>query len=184
MAFKDVFKEFPVIRTERLVLNQLGPDDGAAMCRQLRVFPDTSNWPGSIEAQSPEKAAWRIQHRHTAFKRKENIHWAIRKARGKGLIGVCSIFDFAHQTKAEIAYWIGKRYWNNGFATEAVTAIVAFGFDTLELHRIYAHCHVDNMGSQRVLQKAKLQKEGVLRLDCMRGGKWTDSAIYAIVKDR
>jgi len=181
MAFKDGFREFPVIRTERLLLDPLRPNDAAAMCRQMRALPDNSGWAGSYPTQSPEHARLRISHHSTAFKRKANIHWAIRKARGKSLIGVCKLFDFEYQTKAEIGYWIGQRYWSNGFATEVVRSVVSFAFDTLELHRVYALVDVTNVASLRVLEKAMFQKEGVLRRNGRRNGVWSDPAVFAIL---
>ena len=181
MAFGNAFKEFPVIRTGRLVLGELHPEDASAMCRQMRALPANSGWAGDSETQSVDVARIRIQHHKSAFKRKANIHWAIRKARGKSLVGVCKLFEFEYQSTAEIGYWIGQRYWNNGLATEAVRSVVVFGFDTLGLHRIHASTDVSNLASQRVLDKAGFEKEGVLKRDSRRSGVWSDSAVFAIL---
>ena len=181
MPFKDCFKEFPFIRTDRLVLGELRVDDASAMCRQMRALPGNSGWVGTHATESPEHARRRICHHNAAFKRKANIHWAIRKAKGKSLIGLCKLFEFEYQSKAEIGYWIGTRYWNNGFATEAVRSVVAFAFGMLELHRVYASTDVTNLASQRVLEKLGFEKEGVLKQDARRNGVWSDSAIFAIL---
>ena len=183
MPFKDSFKTFPVIKTERLVLEQLHSSHAEAMCRQMRLLPDNSGWAGAFPAQSPEAARTRIQQHNTAFKRKANIHWAVRKTRGKSLIGVCKLFEFEYQSKAEVGYWIGTRHWNEGYATEALLATIAFGFNSLELHRIYATTDVTNEASQRVLQKAGFQKEGVLRRDTRRSGVWCDSELHAVFNE-
>jgi RimJ/RimL family protein N-acetyltransferase len=55
--------------------------------------------------------------------------------------------------RAELGYWIGVPYWGRGFATEAAGAVMAFGFNTLRLHRIYASHFANNTASQRVLKK-------------------------------
>ena len=181
MAFKDCFKEFPVIKTKHLVVGPLNMGDASAMYRQLRQLPENSGWAGSGAAQSEKICRMRINHHAAAFKRKANIHWAVRKTRGKGLIGVFKLFEIEYQAKAEVGYWIGKRYWNNGYATEALLAVVDFGFNSLELHRIYATTDITNVASQRVLQKSGFEREGVLRRDARRSGIWSDSVLFAIL---
>ena len=184
MAFKDSFKDFPIIRTERLVLGEFHVDDAPAVYRQMRQLPGNSGWADDGETQSLEHARRRIGHHNAAFKRKANIHWAIRKTRGQSLIGVCKLFEFEYQSKAEIGYWIGKRYWNNGIATEAVRSVVAFAFGMLELHRVYASTDVTNLASQRVLEKSGFETEGVLKKNSRRSGVWTDSAIFGILNPK
>lgn len=183
MAFKDCFKKFPVLTTEHLVLGALKADDAPAMYRQLRQLPENSSWPGTGAAQSEKNCQMRIHHHATAFRRKAGIHWAIRKRRGKGLIGIVKLFEFEYQSKAEVGYWIGKRYWNGGYATEALMTAVDFGFHVLGLHRIYATTDMTNLASQRVLEKSGFDKEGVLRRDTRRSGVWSDSALFAILNE-
>ena len=71
-----------------------------------------------------------------------------------------------------------------GFATEAVRAVVAFGFDTLELHRIFAFTDVTNVASKRVLEKVGFEKEGVLRKHTRRSGVWCDSAVFGVLNQK
>ena len=69
----------------------------------------------------------------------------------------------------------------SGYATEAAAAVLRFGFDTLGLHRIWATCRPENLGSSRVLEKIGMQREGHLRDHVMVRGAWQDSLLYAAI---
>ncbi len=72
--------------------------------------------------------------------------------------------DHNHQ-KGELAYWVGQTYWGKGYATEAAEAMVAFGFETLELNRIHAATLTVNPASSRVMEKAGMRLEGTMKQD-------------------
>jgi len=82
----------------------------------------------------------------------------------------------------DLGYVIDRAHWGHGYATEAGRALLAFGFDRLGLHRIWARCDVRNAASARVLEKLRMQREGHLRHDVRRKGEWHDSYLYAILE--
>lgn len=98
------------------------------------------------------------------------------------LIGACDIHlsEPPHQ-EASIGYCLNRHYWGNGYATEATRRLLAFGFDELQLHRIFATCDPQNKGSVRVLEKAGMRREGRLRDHKWVKGRWRDSFLYAIL---
>ena len=99
------------------------------------------------------------------------------------LIGGCSIYITNEANKeGELGYCFSKKYWNNGYATEAAQAIMKFGFHTLNLHRIYATCDPSNIGSARVMEKAGMRREGRLREHLLQRGRWRDSYLYSILE--
>ena len=69
-------------------------------------------------------------------------------------VGTCALgqCNFANKT-ATIGYWIGKSFWNHGYATAACALVVNFAFKSLGLSTIFASCSCDNLASLRVLQK-------------------------------
>ena len=81
-----------------------------------------------------------------------------------------------------IGYSIDEAYIGRGIATEAVKLVVAFGFEQLRLHRIEAYVSPQNVGSIRVLEKAGLQNEGLLREFLYINGKWEDHYHYAMLE--
>jgi [ribosomal protein S5]-alanine N-acetyltransferase len=74
--------------------------------------------------------------------------------------------------RAELGYWIGVPYWGKGYATEAARAIVKYGFETLQLHRIFASHFADNLTSARVLRKIGMRHEGRQRGHILKWGEF------------
>ncbi|SCW65914.1 Protein N-acetyltransferase, RimJ/RimL family [Paenibacillus tianmuensis] len=97
-----------------------------------------------------------------------------------GLIGACNLIR--DRSQGEIGYSINRNYWGFGFATEAAEAMLDFGFNELNPHRIYATCRPNNVGSIRVLEKIGMRIEGHLREHRFFKGKWHDSFLYAILR--
>jgi [ribosomal protein S5]-alanine N-acetyltransferase len=85
--------------------------------------------------------------------------------------------------KAELGYWVGKPFWNLGFATEATIAILAFGFDELRLNRIQARYLARNQSSGRVMEKAGMILEGTARQDTIKWGQYEDLVSYGILRE-
>jgi len=100
------------------------------------------------------------------------------------LIGSVEIMirDFTNKV-GEIGYIVNPDYWGKGVATQSAKLVIAFGFDTLKLHRIYATCDPRNIGSSKVLEKVGMAKEGILRENMlMKDGVWRDSFLYSVLK--
>lgn len=87
----------------------------------------------------------------------------------------------AEHRRAELGYWIGVPYWGNGYATEAATALVKYGFSTLGLHRIFASHVTNNPASARVLRKIGMRHEGCHRAHILKWGEFLDLEMYALL---
>jgi aminoglycoside 6'-N-acetyltransferase len=83
---------------------------------------------------------------------------------------------------AEIGYSITPPYWNRGYASEAVKALINFAFERFGLHRITASADPRNAASCRVLEKAGFRKEAHFRQSVPFKGSWADDAVYAILR--
>ena len=87
-----------------------------------------------------------------------------------------------HSKTAELGYYIGEHYWNNGFATSAVKQICRFIFDNTDIIRIYAEPFARNKASCRVLEKAGFVCEGTLKCNAIKNGVLEDMKMYAMIK--
>jgi [ribosomal protein S5]-alanine N-acetyltransferase len=90
-----------------------------------------------------------------------------------------------HRSKlqsGEIWYKLDKHFWHNGFATEAVNALLQYLFTKLNMHRVEAACSVQNIASVKVLEKVGMHLEGRTRQKLPIGGLWHDSFLYAILQ--
>lgn len=83
---------------------------------------------------------------------------------------------------AELGYWIGKAYWGKGYATKASKMIINYGFEEMNLNRIYAICLKSNIGSSRVMEKSGMIKEGDFREADFRKDQFENIVQYAILK--
>ena len=97
---------------------------------------------------------------------------------GCARLGIVSMADRV----GDLGYVLNAEYWGQGIATEATQRLLTFGFEDLGLHRIFATCHPDNVGSSHVLEKAGFQLEGRLREDKLVRGVYRDSLLYAILE--
>jgi len=98
------------------------------------------------------------------------------------LIGGCGIrVSNPDLDEGNMGYCVNKDFWGRGYATEAAKALLRFGFETLNLHRIYAMCDPENRASARVLEKIGMSLEGRLRENLQIRGIWRDSLVYAIL---
>jgi RimJ/RimL family protein N-acetyltransferase len=85
--------------------------------------------------------------------------------------------------RAELGYWIGVPFWGSGYATEAASVVIEYGFQKLKLERIFASHFKGNDRSGRVLRKVGMRHEGSVRHGVMKAGKLLDLETYAIERD-
>ncbi|MGE5703142.1 MAG: GNAT family N-acetyltransferase [Clostridia bacterium] len=108
-----------------------------------------------------------------------NYDLAVIEKESSRLVGGCSLN--VSGSNAEFGYCFHRSSWGRGYATEVSRELLSFGFEQLQLHRIYATCRPQNIGSMRVLEKLGMRREGHLREHFWAKGAWQDSYLYAIL---
>ena len=83
----------------------------------------------------------------------------------------------------DFGYSLNSAYWRQGLATEAARAILAAGFGVLGLHRIWAECDTENLGSWGVMRKLGMRREAEFRQGRRIKGQWRDRYLYAILAE-
>ena len=117
-----------------------------------------------------------------AFIEGKKIPLAITLRSDGSLIGGIGLGIVEKHSRGELAYWIGKPFWNNGYCTEAAQALVKYGFETIALNRIEALHMTRNPASGRVMQKIGLKHEGCHREHYLKSGIYEDMDFYGILK--
>jgi ribosomal-protein-alanine N-acetyltransferase len=102
-----------------------------------------------------------------------------RRCDGK-VIGMLTLIRREHN-KAEIGWSLGIEHRGQGYVTEGARALVAYGFATLGLHRIYATTSNVNTGSWRVMERLGMGREACLREAEFHDGQWIDVLIYGLL---
>ena len=172
------------IETERLILRDFVQEDWRRVLEYqtdplyLRYNPWTERTPEDVQ----EFVGWFMDNQ----KEKPRIKFqlAITLKSDNLLIGNCGVrMDTSDSVEADIGYELDPKYWNHGYATEATHAIVDFGFSHFGVHRIWANCVADNLGSVHVLEKLGMKLEGRLReKEYYKGRRW-DTLMYGILVD-
>lgn len=103
---------------------------------------------------------------------------------GKKVIGSITLEQGkdVYSCKAELGYVISRKYWNKGFATQAIKSAIQIGFKDLDIERIEAFVDPANIASQRVLERNGFIKEGLLKNSLVQKGIIKDRFLYAIFK--
>lgn len=109
--------------------------------------------------------------------------FAVVRKEDARLIGAVGLRIDRGINKAELGYWVGKPFWNRGYATEAAIAILGYGFDELRLNRIQAGHLARNPASGRVMEKAGMALEGTARQNAIKWGQYEDLVYYGILRE-
>lgn len=172
----------PTLTTSRLRLRLLGPADAPAL---LAIFSDpevTRYWsmPPLVDLADARALAERIVLR---FHERTLLQWGITRADDDRVLGTCTLadLDLAHR-RAGLGYALARAAWGQGIAREAAAALLAFGFSTLDLHRISADIDPRNHRSERLLTALGFAPEGLQR-ECYRVmDEWQDAAMFGLLR--
>lgn len=125
-----------------------------------------------------------LQTEMKAHRKRHRQHFAlaVTSRADKQVMGACRItVTNPDKNEASIGFCLAKEFWGQGYATEAVRKLLEFGFQKLNLHRIFAVCDSHNHLSMRVLIKTGMRQEGYLREYEWIKGEWRDMILFAIV---
>jgi len=168
------------LETPRLLLREFAADDWPAVLayqsdpRYLRYYA----WESRTAEQARAFVQMFVDQQREEPRTRYQLAVTLR-ATGE-LIGNCGIRRAAADShEAEIGYELSPDQWGRGYATEAVAAILRFGFDTLRVHRVAAWVVAENVASARVLAKNGLRLEGRLRDKESFKGRYWDVLLYA-----
>ena len=163
MKIEDIFSSLPNIKTERLLLRKLeysDVEDIYGYAQHTEVAKYVSWEQHASEYETLEFMNFIVEK----YNKQQVAPWGIEHKKDEKIIGTIgfSYWDIEH-ARSEIGYTISNDYWNNGYATEAVKAVLHFGFKKMSLNRIEARCEILNIPSAKVMEKAGMKFEGILR---------------------
>ena len=112
----------------------------------------------------------------------DEVRLAITLRADGRLIGGAGLRLNSPHRHAELGYWLGVPYWGKGYATEAARAMLRYGFEKLDLHRIFATHFKSNPASGNILKKIGMRYEGCQRGHALKWGQFVDSEMYGILR--
>ena len=173
-----------MIETERLILCRFKLSDAdkvAEMCNDYDVYKGTLALPHPYTKECAEN--WILRH-NANFENEYYFDFAITDKKTNELYGCIGMSPNAKNNTGELGYWIGKEYWGCGYATEAVEAMIRFGFEIKGYDRIYARHFASNPASGKVLQKSGMVYEGTLKDHIFKIDKYEDVVHYGVVNTK
>lgn len=172
------------LETERLILRPLEPRDGP-LIETLAGAEEIARFTLLIPHPYPRGAAQTfIASTHENADAGVGYTFGIVRKHDDQFVGIMLLGNEQTHRRGELGYWIGVPYWSQGYATESARRILRFGFENLNLNRIYAYHFAANQASGRVMQKIGMQYEGTLRQNTLKWGVFNDSVVYGITHDQ
>lgn len=173
--------EFPIIRTERLLLRQFVDNDIENVFKGLS-HPDIIKYYG-VSFQTLKATKQQMTFFADLEKNETGIWWAICSADNKIFYGAGGLNSLNKEhKKAEIGFWLISDFWGNGIMKEAMPLICNYGFDNLGLHRIEGFVESKNKNCKNAMAKLDFQYEGTMKECEIKNGKFISLDIYAKVK--
>ncbi|MGN7408712.1 GNAT family N-acetyltransferase [Sporosarcina sp. SAFN-010] len=175
-------RKFPIIETDRLILREVIKEDSNDMFAYLSD-KDVVKHMGLDPFQTEKDVLEEIEWYQKIFKDSTGIRWGIAHKDNGRVIGSCGFLNMQPKhSRTEIGYELSKEYWGKGIASEALEAVVKYGFQHLQLERIEALIEPANFASLKLLEKKGFEKEGLLRHYEFTCGKFDDLYMYSILK--
>lgn len=172
-----------IIETERLVLRKPRMDDALVIFETYAQDPEVTRylvWRPHKDLQETEQfllACGRL------WRTGKDFAYAITLKEDDKLIGMFGLHPL--KLKVEVGYALARPYWGQGYMTEVLRAVIAWVFAQPDIFRVQAICDVENIGSARVMEKAGMTREGLLRRYVLHPNISTeprDVYMYAVVK--
>ena len=126
--------------------------------------------------------AWISTHQPD-FEQGKGVTFAIARKTDASLVGAIGLMGMAAGHQAELGYWIGRPFWNQGFCTEASEAVLRYAFTELGLIRVHCYHFSRNPATGRVMQKLGMQHEGSRRWHVKKWDKFEDVELYGILNN-
>lgn len=174
---------FPVLETPRLVLREITPGDAGFW---LRNFSDPQvveltayEPPADLDAAKAEL----IQYAIRPFEQRTGIRWGIALRGSSDLIGTLGYHQWLREggDHARVGYDLLPEHRRRGIMTEAMEAILAYGFEEMHLHRVEALIDPANVASIRLVERLGFRRDGVLRENTYFRARFIDDAVYSLL---
>jgi [ribosomal protein S5]-alanine N-acetyltransferase len=175
------FTPFPIITTPRLLLRKTTPEDVNELyyLRSSEVVMKDIDRP---RPKSTEDILQLIEKIQNMIANNEGIEWAITLAGDHTFIGTISFHRLIKEHyRAEVGYLLHPAHHRKGIMSEALKAVVAYGFNNMGLHSIEAQVTPGNIASEKLLETHGFVKEGYFKENHFKNGKFIDTAIYSLL---
>ena len=170
----------PILETQRLRLEPLAAGDAALIFPLMADHEVMAFW-DVPEIDDPDVVADVVEGQVGEMAAGRAIYWAIRTLSDGSFLGTCDLSEIDRRHKrAEVGFMLGRDSWGNGYAQEAMSAVMSFAA-TSGIRRLLARTHLGNRRSDSLLEKLGFQEEGILRGFVERDGERRDCRLFGVL---
>ena len=183
MQIENVFSQLPQLTSDRLILRRLRASDVDDVYAYA-CDPDVARYTSWAPHTSPDESRQFVRRVLDAYLEKQVANWGLELKSERKLIGTGGFGSWnTEHGVAEIGYAVGKPYWGQGLMSEAVNAMIEFGFTRMALNRVVIRMDPRNTGSWRVAEKCGCRFEGIARRAIYTKGAFHDLMVWAILRE-
>lgn len=174
------FSPFPVLTTERLVLDELSFDDVPELFT-LRTDESVNKYLDRLKARSIDDVQKFIKKIHSSTRNNEALFWGIHFKTGSRLVGTVCLWNISvpHKT-AEIGYELLPDFQGKGIMQEALQKVIEYSFDTIKVEALEAIAHMKNERSTLLLKKFGFDRSSEKERELVEVEKLEDMHAYAL----
>ncbi|NMC31522.1 MAG: GNAT family N-acetyltransferase [Veillonellaceae bacterium] len=172
----------PTLTTERLICRRIQDVDATAL-HAIWSDPEVTKYFSLEPFESIDETREMMTLLNRLPAASQGIRWVIVRHADGTILGTCGFHNYrAEHHRAEIGYELGRPYWRQGFMSEAVGAILRYGFMVADYNRIEAFVNYGNQNSTRLLDRNGFRLDGLLRQYELNRGKFVDQYCYSLLK--
>ena len=172
---------FPTLKTKRLDLVEIQQSHLADI---YLLFSDkkVTEYYNLLPLENEQEGQKLLEWFKNRFKDGLGIRWGIALKGETNLIGTIGFNNFTKKHRANIGYDLQSSFWNRGYMTEALSTVIDFGFNELDINRIEAEVMQGNVISEKLLEKLNFKREGVLRQWMLWNEQYYDMIMYSLLR--
>ena len=172
------------ITTDRLILRKFEYSDDDSMLRNWIADEKIQSMYSEPVYSTKEEVKELLDKYIGSYERPDYYRWAvIEKASGECIGQIAYFLVDSKNHFAEIEYCIGAEFQCRGYATEATKAVISFGFDRINLHKVQICTKTINKPSRRVIEKCGFTYEGTLRDYFFMNGEYVGRHYFSILRE-
>jgi ribosomal-protein-alanine N-acetyltransferase len=178
---KVTLDKFPVLHSKRLNLIEI---ENKQLTDIYKIFgnEDVTKFYSMKALKKESDAQKTINWFKKRYLDKTGMRWGLAIKGQEGIIGTIGFNNILKDHRASIGYDLQAEHWNSGYMSEAVSTIIRYGFNNLEISRIDAEVMEGNWGSEKILEKLHFKNEGILKDWMHWDDKYYDVTMYSLLR--
>ena len=178
----DSYMYMPALETPRLRIRRMTMQDAADIYGYSRDPEVARHVLWDAHRSIGDSRAY-LRYMLRRYRQRDPASWGIEWKETGEIIGTIGFMWIqSDNSAAEVGYSLARNYWNRGIMTEALKAVIDYGFGRLNLNRIEAQHETTNPASGAVMRKCGMVHEGTLRQRLYNKGRYVDVELYAILR--